>query len=55
MKFDNYKLSDDVMLKLMSLVDNGMITVVGPPKRPNSDLLERYRFISDYIRYKNTI
>ena len=55
MKFDNYKLSDDVMLKLMSLVDNDIITVVALPKRLNSDLLERYRFISDYIQYKNMI
>jgi hypothetical protein len=55
MNLSNYKLPRDVMFKLMSLVDYDMITVIAPPKRYNSDLLERYRFISDYIQYKNNI
>lgn len=53
MNFDNYKLPISVMLKLISMVDNNEITIVGVPKCFNSDLLERYRFISDYIHYKS--
>ena len=55
MNLGNYKLPKSVMLKLMSLIDNNEITIVSQPKRFNSDFLERYRFISDYIQYKNTI
>lgn len=55
MNFNSYRLSESVMLKLMSMIDNNEITVVGLPKSNNSDLIERYRFVVDYIRYKNTI
>ena len=55
MNLNRYKLPRSVMFKLMSMIDNNEITVVSVPKLNNSDLIERYRFVVDYIHYKNIV